>query len=84
MLYDSLVRELQRRGASVPAGHALLERVVRSLGAKVSWSAMARDMDVPLGRGTGRPSHQTLRDYIELLAGGYFLFVAYFWRATSV
>jgi predicted AAA+ superfamily ATPase len=83
VLYDSLVRELRRRGASVPAGHALLERVVRSLGSKVSWSAMAREMDVPLGRGTGRPSHQTLRDYIELLAGGYFLFVTYFWRSGT-
>ena len=83
VLYDSLVRELQRKGASVPAGHALLERVVRSLGSKISWSSMAREMDVPLGRGTGRPSHQTLRDYIELLAGGYFLFVTYFWRAGS-
>jgi uncharacterized protein len=83
VLYDSLVRELQRKGASVPAGHALLERVVRSLASKISWSSMAREMDVPLGRGTGRPSHQTLRDYIELLAGGYFLFVAYFWRAGS-
>ena len=83
VLYDSLVRELQRRGASVPAGHALLERVVRSLGSKVSWSSMAREMDVPLGRGGGRPSHQTLRDYIELLAGGYFLFVTYFWRSDS-
>ncbi len=83
ILYDSLVREPQRRGASIPAGHALLERVVRSLGSKISWSSMAREMDVPLGRGTGRPSHQTLRDYIELLAGGYFLFVTYFWRAGS-
>jgi predicted AAA+ superfamily ATPase len=44
---------------------------------------MAREMDVPLGRGTGQPSHQTLRDYIELLAGGYFLFVTYFWRSDS-
>ena len=83
VLRDSLLRELQRKGASVPAGHALLERVVRSLGAKISWSAMAREMDVPLGRGAGRPSHQTLRDYIELLAGGYFLFVTYFWRSDS-
>jgi predicted AAA+ superfamily ATPase len=78
VLYDSLVKELQRKGASVPAGHALLERVVCSLGSKISWSSMAREMDVPLGRGTGRPSHQTLRDYVELLAGGYFLFVTYF------
>lgn len=83
VLYDSLVRELQRKGASVAAGHALLERVVRSLGSKISWSSMAREMDVPLGRGRGRPSHQTVRDYIELLAGGYFLFVAYFWRGGS-
>ena len=81
---DSLVREIQRRGASMPAARALLERVVRSLGSKISWSSMAREMDVPLGRGKkGRPSHQTLRDYIELLAGGYFLFVAYFWRSGS-
>ena len=77
------MRETQRRGASVPAAHALLERVVRSLGSKISWSSMAREMDVPLGRGRGRPSHQTLRDYIELLAGGYFLFVTYFWRSGS-
>ncbi|HEX3691990.1 MAG TPA: ATP-binding protein [Solirubrobacteraceae bacterium] len=83
VLWDSLVRELQRKGASVPATHALLERVVRSLGAKVSWSAMAREMEVPLGRGSGPPSHVALRDYIELLAAGYFLFVAYFWRAGS-
>jgi uncharacterized protein len=87
VLYDSLLRELQRRGASVPAAHALLERVVRSLGSKLSWSSMAREMDVPLGRAAGRtggrPNHQTLRDYIELLAGGYFLFVTYFWRSGS-
>jgi len=83
ILYDSLFRELQRKGASVPAGHALLERVVRSLGSKISWSSMAREMDVPLGRGKAPPSHQTLRDYIELLAAGYFLFVTYFWRSGS-
>jgi predicted AAA+ superfamily ATPase len=64
---DSIVRELQRKGASIPASQALLERVVRSLGSKISWSGMAREMDVPLGRGRGRPSHQTVRDYIELL-----------------
>ncbi len=92
VLHDSLVREVQRKGASVVAVQALLERVVRSLGAKISWSAMAREMDVPLGRptarsargqGAGHPNHQTVRDYIELLAGGYFLFVAYYWRTGS-
>jgi predicted AAA+ superfamily ATPase len=82
VLEDSLTSEIQRRGASVPSAHALLERVVRSLGSKISWSSMAREMDVPLG-GRGRPNHQTVRDYVELLAAGYFLFVAYFWRSGS-
>lgn len=83
VLRDSLIRELQGRGASVPAGRALLERVVLSLGSKISWSSMAREMDVPLGRGKGPPSHQTVRDYVELLAAGYFLFVTYFWRSGA-
>lgn len=83
VLYDSLLRELQRRGASVAAAQALLERVVRSLGSKTSWSQMAREMDVPLGRGRSRPSHHTLRDYIELMAAGYFLLVVYYWRTGA-
>jgi hypothetical protein len=83
VLYDSLVKEIQRRGASIPAAHALLERVLRSLGSNTDWSRMARELDVPLGRRGGRTSHHTLRDYIELLAAGYFLFILYFWRADS-
>ena len=83
VLYDSLVKEVQRRGASIPAAHALLERVLRSLGSRTDWSRMAREMDVPLGRRRGATSHHTLRDYIELLAGGYFLFILYHWRAGS-
>lgn len=83
VLTDSLIKEVQRRGASIPAAHALLERVLRSLGSKTDWSRMAREMDVPLGRRRGSTSHNTLREYIELLAGGYFLFVLYFWRASS-
>jgi len=83
VLYDSLVRELQRRGASVAASQALLERLVRSLGSKTSWSQMAREMDVPLGRGRGRPSHHTVRDYVELMAAGYFLLIVYYWRSGS-
>jgi predicted AAA+ superfamily ATPase len=72
VLYDSLVKEVQRRGASIPAAHALLERVLRSLGSRTDWSRMAREMDVPLTNRRGATSHHTLRDYIELLAGGYF------------
>jgi uncharacterized protein len=84
VVYDSLVRELTARGASLPAAHALLERIVRSLGSKTNWSTMAREMGVPLGRrSSGSASHHTLRDYVELLTDGYFAFVAYFWRAGS-
>ncbi len=83
VLYDSLVKEVQRRGASIPAAHALLERVLRSLGSRTDWSRMAREMDVPLAKRRGATSHHTLRDYIELLAGGYFLFILYFWRASA-
>jgi uncharacterized protein len=83
VLYDSLVKEVQRRGASIPAAQALLERVLRSLGSRTDWSRMAREMDVPLANRRGATSHHTLRDYIELLAGAYFLFILYFWRAGS-
>ena len=83
ILHDSLVKEVQRRGGSIPAAHALLERVLRSLGSRTDWSRMAREMDVPLSNRRGGTSHHTLRDYIELLAGGYFLFILYFWRASS-
>lgn len=83
VLYDPLVKEVQRRGASIPAAHALLERVLRSLGSRTDWSRMAREMDAPLTNRRGAASHHTLRAYIELLAGGYFLFILYFWRANS-
>ncbi len=86
IVYDSLLREVSRRGAGEPATVALLERVVRSLGAKTNWSRMAREMGVPMGRGRRRQPHskgETLRDYIELLAAGYFLLVVYFWRPDS-
>jgi uncharacterized protein len=83
VLYDSLVKEVQRRGASIPAAHALLERVLRSLGSRTDWSKMAREMDVPLGSSRAPANHHTLRDYIELMAGGYLLFILYFWRAGS-
>lgn len=84
VIYDSLVRELGRRGASIPAAHALLERMVRSLGSKTNWSTMAREMGVPLGRrSSASASHHTVRDYVELMTAGYFAFVVYFWRSGS-
>lgn len=87
VLWDSFLKEVQRRGASVPAAQALLERIMRSLGSKVSWSQMAREMAVPLGgrrasRG-GRTDPRTLQDYIELLAVNYFALVLYFWKQDS-
>ncbi len=86
IVYDSLLREVSRRGASEPATVALLERVVRSLGSKTNWSRMAREMGVPMGPGRRRQPHskgETVRDYIEFLAAGYFLLVVYFWRPDS-
>lgn len=81
VMADALLREVRRRGASEPATYALLERVLRSLGSRTSWSRMAQEMDVPLDR--GRTDHRTLRDYVELLAAAYFLLIVYFWRADA-
>ncbi len=84
ILWDSIAREILRKGASEAAARALLERVVRSLGSKTSWSQMAREMDVSIGRGgTIPPDQRTLRQYIEFLASGYFLLIVYFWRRDS-
>lgn len=88
IMHDALVKEVGRRGASAPAAHALLERVVRSLGSKTNWADMAREMNVRLGPrrrpgSSAAPDPGTVRQYIELLADGYFLLVVYFWRKDS-
>jgi uncharacterized protein len=87
ILWDSIVKEVQRRGASVPAVQALFERVMRSLGSKVSWSRMAREMAVPLSarrRATsGTTDPRTLQSYVEFLAINYFALVLYFWKPDS-
>lgn len=87
ILWDSLVKEVQRRGASVPAAQALLERLMRSLGSKVSWSRLAREMAAPLGRprrnAGDRTDPRTLQSYVELLAVNYFALVLYFWKQDS-
>lgn len=85
---DALVKEVGRRGAATSAAHALLERVIRSLGSKTNWADMAREMNVGLGsqqptRGKPSPARTTVRDYIELMADGYLVLVVYFWRAGS-
>jgi len=87
ILWDSLVKEVQRRGASIAAAQALLERLMRSLGSKLSWSKLAREMDVPLGRPRRRASDRsdprTVQSYVELLAVNYFALVVYFWKQDS-
>lgn len=90
VLWDSLVKEIQRRGASVPAAQALLERVMRSLGSRVSWTHLAQDMDVPLGgRARRKPAsgkvndYRTVQSYVEFMAINYFTLVVYFWRPDS-
>jgi predicted AAA+ superfamily ATPase len=83
VLRDSLIREVQRMGASAVATDALLERVLRSLGSRTNWSKLAREMDLPLGRARAGTTHVTMRNYVETLAAGYFLLIAYFWRTDS-
>lgn len=93
VLWDSLTREIQRRGASIPAAQALLERIMRSLGSKVSWSKIARELAAPLGagrsraarggRGTRHNDPRTVQSYVELLAVDYFALILYFWRPDS-
>ena len=87
IVWDSLVKEVQRRGASVAATQALLERLMRSLGSKLSWSRLAREMDVPLGRPQRRAGNRndprTVQSYVELLAVNYFALVVYFWKQDS-
>ncbi len=93
VLWDSLTREIQRRGAGVPAAQALLERIMRSLGAKVSWSRIADELGAPLGslrssaarhgRGRVRNDPRTVQSYVELLAIDYFALILYFWKQDS-
>ncbi len=87
VLWDSLVKEVQARGANMPAAQALLERLMRSLGSKLSWSRLAREMDVPLGRPRRRAGTssdpRTVQAYVELLAVNYFALVVYFWKQDS-
>ena len=72
--HDTLLREAQRRGASRAAVHALLERLIRSLGSSLSWTSLAQDMAV---------SQPTAREYVEFLAASYQLLPVYSWRADS-
>ncbi|MGB7587226.1 MAG: ATP-binding protein [Solirubrobacterales bacterium] len=87
VLWDSVFEELQRRGASTPAAQALLEQLMRSLGSKLSWSRLAREMAVPLGRSRhrrrDRNDPRTVQSYVELLAANYFALVLYFWKTGS-
>ena len=83
VVHDALSKEVARKGASDPALRALLERVTRSLGSKVNWARMAREMGVNIGPGRrpGRGPHGSMvRDYFEFLAAAYFLLVVYSWR----
>ncbi|MGH7883547.1 MAG: ATP-binding protein, partial [Candidatus Dormibacteraceae bacterium] len=84
---DSLAREVVRRGFSEPGTYALLERIARSLGSMVNWSAMGQEMDVPLNenlRRDGATSGQTVRKYVERLAATYFSLIVYAWKSDLV
>lgn len=83
MVWDSVSREVRKRGASEPALRALLERVVRSLGSKTSWPTLAREMDTALGSRRVPPDPRSVRAYIELLGHCYAVMTLYFWKTGS-
>ena len=50
---------------------------------KTNWSALAREMDVPLGGRKTPPDNRSVRDYIELLGLCYETIVVYFWKQAT-
>lgn len=83
VIWDSISREVRKRGASEPALRALLERVVRSLGSKTSWTTLGREMDAPLGGKKTPPDGRSVRDYIEFLGRCYQVMTLYFWKTGA-
>jgi predicted AAA+ superfamily ATPase len=83
VIWDSVSREVRKRGASEPALRALLERVIRSLGSKTSWPTLAREMDVALGGRKAPPDPRSVSSYIEFLGRCYELMTLYFWKSGS-
>lgn len=83
VVWDSVSREVRKRGASEPALRALLERVVRSLGSKTSWPTVAREMDMALGGHKAPPDPRSVRSYVEFLGQCYELMTLYFWKTGS-
>lgn len=82
VLVDSLSRDVLARGVAEPALFALLGRVLSSLGSKTSYSALAREMDVPLG-GRRAGDYRSVKEHVELLAAAYQLLIVYFWRPDA-
>ncbi|HEY7692835.1 MAG TPA: ATP-binding protein [Gaiellaceae bacterium] len=83
VIWDSVSREVRKRGASEPALRALLERVIRSLGSKTSWPTVARELDMALGGRKVPPDARSVRSYVEFLGLCYELMTLYFWKTGS-
>ncbi len=83
VVWDSVSREVRKRGASEPALRALLERVIRSLGSKTSWPTVAREMDMALGGHKVPPDPRSVSAYIEFLGQCYELMTLYYWKTGS-
>ena len=83
VVWDSVSREVRKRGASDPALRALLERVIRSLASKTSWPTLAREMDMALGGRKVPPDPRSVHGYIEFLNQCYELMTIYFWKSNG-
>jgi predicted AAA+ superfamily ATPase len=87
LVRDSLVKEVLRQGASEPAAYALIDRVRRSLGSKLSWTSLAQDLGLPIGserRGHFEATPVSVRSYVEFLAASYLLLIVYYWRPGMI
>ncbi len=70
-LWEVAAGDLARWGRDRLTAYKLLERIVRSLGSRFSWHTLAGELDIV--------SHETARQYVEILADSYLLLVLHHW-----
>jgi predicted AAA+ superfamily ATPase len=72
MLWDIVAGDVRDLGRNAVATLKLLERVMRSQGAPLSWHSLAQDMEV---------SQPTAKAYVRVLAESFMLLVLFSWDA---
>ncbi len=75
MLWSMVAGDVHQAGRDAVAALKLLERIGRSLGAPISWQALAEAMDAG--------SNNTAREYVKLLAESFTILAVYFWDLSD-